>query len=117
MDPPAPADRSAGPTRGPRSQKPKSIGNLGHALDFVAIGNLGYALDFVAIGNLGNATRFVTIGHLGHDLVFVNIGNLGNCSDIAKIANDFGWLHAFGDGEGEKPQSLAILAKLSCLSS
>ena len=65
------------------------------------IGNLGHAIDFRAIGNLGN------------DLDFVNIGILGNCSDIAKIANDFGWLHAFGGGEGEKPQLLAILARLS----
>ncbi len=103
MDPPAPADRSAGPTRGPQAKTQKPIGSLGHALDFVAIGKLGNALDFRTIGNLGN------------DLVFVNIGNLGNCFAIAKIANDFGWLHAFGDGEGEKPQSLAILAKLSCL--
>lgn len=78
MDPPAPADRSAGPTRGPQAKTQKPIGSLGHALDFVAIGKLGNALDFRTIGNLGN------------DLVFVNIGNLGNCSDIAKIANDFG---------------------------
>jgi len=89
VDPPAPADRSAGPTRGPRSQKPKSIGSLGHALDFRTIGKLGNALDFGTIGNLGNATRLVTIGHLGYDLVFVTIGNLGNGFLIAKIANAF----------------------------
>lgn len=103
MDPPAPADRSAGPTRVPRSQKPKSIGSLGHALNFRTIGKLGNALDFRTIGNLGNAIHFV------------NIGNLGNCSDIAKIANDFGWRVSVGCEEGEKPQLLAILAKLSCL--
>ena len=87
----------------PRSQKPTSIGSLGHALDFVAIGKLGNALDFRTIGNLGNATKFV------------NLGNLGNCFAIAKIANDFGWRDSVGCEEGEKPQSLAILAKLSCL--
>ena len=100
MDPPAPADRSAGPTQGPRSQKPKSIGSLGHALDFVAIGKLGNALDFRTIGNLGNAMHFVTIG------------NLGNCFAIAKIANDFGWLHAFGGGEGEKPKIIGNIGKI-----
>ena len=89
MDPPAPADRSAGPTRGPQAKTQKPIGNLGHALDFVAIGKLGHALDFRTIGKLGN------------DLLFVNIGNLGNCFAIAKIANDFGWLHASG-GDGAK---------------
>ena len=115
MDPPAPADRSAGPTRGPQAKTQKPIGSLGHALDFVAIGKLGNALDFRTIGNLSNAMHFVTIGNLGNAIHFVNIGNLGNCSDIAKIANDFGWLHASGGGEGEKPQSLAILVKLSCL--
>ena len=91
MDPPAPADRLAGPTRGPQAKTQKPIGSLGHALDFVSIGKLGNALDFRTIGNLGNAIHFV------------NIGNLGNCSDIAKIANDFGWENAFGGGEGEKP--------------
>ena len=91
MDPPAPADRSAGPTRGLQAKTQKLIGSLGHALDFRTI------------GNLGNVMHFVTIG------------NLGNIRTIAKIANDFGWLHASGGGEGEKPQSLAILAKLSCL--
>lgn len=103
VDPPAPADRSAGPTRVPRSQKPKSIGNLGHALHFVAIGKLGNALDFRTIGNLGNAIHFV------------NIGTLGNCSDIAKIANDFGWLHAFGGGEGEKPKIIGNIGKIVML--
>ena len=103
MDPPAPADRSAGPTRGLQAKTQKPIGSLGHDLDFVAIGKLGDALDFRTIGNLGN------------DMHFVTIGNLGNCFAIAKIANDFGCLHASGGGEGEKPQSLAILAKLSCL--
>lgn len=103
MDPPAPADRSAGPTRGPQAKTQKPIGSLGHALDFVAIGKLGNALDFRTIGNLGNAIHFV------------NIGNIGNCSNIAKSANDFdGGTSAGGDG-GEKPYSLAILAKLSCL--
>ena len=29
------------------------------------------------------------MGNLGNALDFVNIGILGNCSDIAKIANDF----------------------------
>ena len=101
MDPPAPADRSAGPTRGPQAKTRKLIGNLGHALDFVAIGKLGNALDFRTIGNLSNAMHFVTIGILG------------NCSDIARIANDLGWFHASGGGEGEKPQPLAILARLS----
>ena len=91
-----------------------TIGNLGIDLLFVTIGKLGNDLDFRTIGNLGNALDFVNIGILGNDLLFVNIGILGNCSDIAKIANDFGWQHAFGDGEGEKPYSLAILAKLSC---
>ena len=103
MDPPAPADRSAGPTRGLQAKTQKPIGSLGHALDFVAIGKLGNALDFRTMGNLSNAMHFVTIG------------TFGNCSAVAKIANDFGWLHASGGGEGEKPQSLAILAKLSCL--
>lgn len=87
MGPPAPADRSAGPTRGPRSQKPKSIGNLGHALDFVTIGKLGHDLGFRTIGKIGNVTRLVTIGHLGHDLVFVTIGDIGNGFLVAKIAN------------------------------
>lgn len=103
MDPPAPADRLAGPTRGLQAKTQKPIGSLGHALDFVAIGKLGNALDFRTIGNLGNAIQFV------------NIGNLGNCSDIAKIANDFGVETSAGGGEGTQPQSLAILAKLSCL--
>ena len=78
---------------------------------------MGHAPKFVTIGNLGNDLLFVTIGSLGHALDFVTIGNLGNDKTVAKIANDFGWLHAFGDGEGEKPYSLAILAKLSCSSS
>ena len=91
MDPPALTCQAVGPTRGPQAKNRKPIGKLGHALDFVAIGKLGNALDFV------------------------NIGILGNCSDIAKIANVFGWENASGGGEGEKPQSLAILAKLSCL--
>ena len=78
MDPPAPADRSAGPTRGPQAKTQKPIGSLGHALDFVAIGSLGHALDFGTMGNLSNAMHFVTIGILG------------NCFAIANIANDFG---------------------------
>ena len=78
MDPPAPADRSAGPTRGLQAKTRKPIGNLGHALDFVAIGKLGNALDFRTIGNLSNAMHFVTIG------------TFGNCSAVAKIANNFG---------------------------
>ena len=82
----------------PKTRKP--IGNLGHALDFVAIGKLGHALDFVTIGKLGNATKFV------------NIGNLGNCSDIAKIANDFGWLHASGGDGGEKPLVIGNIGKI-----
>jgi hypothetical protein len=102
VDPPAPADRSAGPTRGLQAKTQKPIGSLGHDLDFVAIGKLGNALDFRTIGNLGN------------DMHFVTIGNLGNCSDIAKIANDFGWFHASGAGRAKSPKSLAILARLSC---
>ena len=112
MDPPAPADRLAGPTRVPRSQKPKPIGNLGHVLHFVAIGKLGNALDFRTIGNLGNAIHFVNIGHLGHDLVFVAIGNIGNGFLVANIANDFGWLHAFGCEEGEKPKIIGQIGKI-----
>ena len=100
MDPPAPADRSAGPTRGPQAKTQKPIGKLGHALDFVAIGKLGNALDFRTIGNLSNAMHFVTIG------------NLGNCSDIAKIANDFGCEDAFGGGEGEKPLVIGNIGKI-----
>jgi len=100
VDPPAPADRSAGPTRGPQAKTQKLIGSLGHALDFVAIGKLGNALDFRTIGNLGN------------DMHFVNIGNLGNCSDIAKIANDFGWLHASGGDGGEKPKIIGNIGKI-----
>ena len=73
---------------------------MGNDLLFVAIGKLGNALDFRAISNLGNA------------LDFVNIGILGNCSDIAKIANDFGWQHAFGDGEGEKPSVIGNIGKI-----
>ena len=84
----------------PRSQKPKSIGNLGHALHFVAIGKLGNALDFRTIGNLGNAIHFV------------NIGNLGNCSDIAKIANDFGWRVSVGCEEGEKLKIIGNIGKI-----
>lgn len=100
MDPPAPADRSAGPTRGLQAKTQKPIGSLGHVLDFVAIGKLGNALDFRTIGNLGN------------DLVFVNIGTLGNCSDIAKIANDFsGKTSAGGDG-GEKPKIIGNIGKI-----
>ena len=115
MDPPALTCQAVGPTRGPQAKTQKLIGNLGHALDFVAIGKLGNALDFRTIGNLGNDLVFINIGNLGNAMHFVTIGNLGNCSDIAKIANDFGWLHASGGGEGEKLQLLAILAKLSCL--
>ena len=103
MDPPAPADRSAGPTQGPRSQKPKSIGSLGHALDFVAIGKLGNALDFRTIGNLGNAMHFVTIG------------NLGNCFAIAKIANDFGWRDSVGCEEGTQPLVIGNIGKIVML--
>lgn len=113
MDPPALTSQAVGPTRGPQTKNRKPIGNLGHALDFVAIGNLGHAPKFVAIGKLGNALDFRIIGNLGNDLLFVNIGILGNCLKIAKSANDFGWLHASGGDGGEKPQSLAILAKLS----
>ena len=112
MDPPAPADRLAGPTRGLQAKTQKPIGKLGHALDFVAIGKLGHALDFRTIGNLSNAMHFVTIGNLGNDLVFVNIGNLGNCFAIAKIANDFVWFHASGGGEGEKPKIIGNIGKI-----
>lgn len=115
MDPPAPADRLAGPTRGPQAKNRKPIGSLGHALDFVAIGKLGNALDFRTIGSLGHALDFRTIGNLSNAMHFINIGTLGNRFAIAKIANDFdGGTSAGGDG-GEKPYSLAILAKLSCL--
>lgn len=93
-----------------KTQKP--IGSLGHALDFVAIGKLGNALDFRTIGNLSNAMHFVTIGNLGNDLLFVNIGNLGNCSAIAKIANDFVWLHASGGDGGEKPKIIGNIGKI-----
>ena len=117
MDPPALTCQAVGPTRGPQAKTRKPIGNLGHAPKFVTIGNLGNDLLFVTIGKLGNVLDFRTIGNLGNDLLFVNIGILGNCFAIAKIANDFGWQHAFGDGEGAKPYSLAILAKLSCSSS
>lgn len=112
MDPPAPADLSAGPTRGPQAKTRKPIGSLGHALDFVAIGKLGNALDFRTIGNLSNAMHFVTIGNLGNDLLFVNIGNLGNCSDIAKIANDFGWQHASGGRGGRKAPIIGNIGKI-----
>ena len=85
---------------------------MGHAPKFVTIGSLGHALDFVAIGSLGNDLLFVAIGNLGNDLLFVNIGILGNCSDIAKIANDFGWQHAFGDGEGTQPLVIGNIGKI-----
>ena len=88
---------------------------MGHAPKFVAIGNLGNDLLFVTIGSLGHALDFVTIGNLGNDLLFVNIGNLGNCSGIAKIANDFSWLHAFGDGEGAKPPFIGNIGKIVML--
>lgn len=97
----------------PKNRKP--IGNLGHAPKFVTIGNLGNDLDFRTIGNLGHALDFVTIGNLGNDLLFVNIGNLGNCSDIAKIANDFGWLHASGGGEGGQPLVIGNIGKIVML--
>ena len=97
----------------PKTQKP--IGSLGHALDFVAIGKLGNDLLFVAIGKLGHALDFRTIGNLGNDLVFINIGNLGNCFAIAKIANDFGWQHASGGGEGEKPKIIGNIGKIVML--
>ena len=112
MDPPAPADRSAGPTRGLQAKTQKPIGSLGHATKFVTIGKLGHALYFRTIGNLSNAMHFVTIGNLGNDLLFVNIGNLGNCSAIAKIANDFVWLHASGGDGGEKPKIIGNIGKI-----
>lgn len=73
---------------------------------------MGHALKFVAIGSLGNDLLFVNIGILGNALDFVNIGILGNCSDIAKNANDFGWLHAFGDGEGGQPLVIGKIGKI-----
>ena len=85
---------------------------MGYATKFVTIGNLGNDLLFVTIGKLGNALDFRTIGNLGNALDFVNIGILGNCSDIAKIANDFGWQHAFGDGEGAKPLFIGNIGKI-----
>ena len=112
MDPPALTCQAVGPTRGPQTKNPKTIGNLGHVPKFVTIGNLGNDLLFVTIGKLGNALDFRTIGNLGNALDFVNIGILGNCSDIAKIANDFGWLHASGGGEGEKPKIIGNIGKI-----
>ena len=103
MDPPALTCQAVGPTRGPQAKTRKPIGNLGHATKFVTIGNLGNDLLFVAIGNLGNA------------LDFVNIGILGNCSAIAKIANDFGWQHASGGGEGAKPSVIGNIGKIVML--
>ena len=100
MDPPAPADRSAGPTRGLQAKTRKPIGSLGHALNFVSIGKLGNVLDFRTMGNLGNVIHFVTIG------------NLGNCFAIAKIANVFGWENALGGGEGEKPKIIGNIGKI-----
>jgi len=92
--------QAVGPTRGPQTKNRKPIGNLGHALDFVAIGKLGNALDFGTIGNLGN------------DLLFVNIGNLGNDKTIAKIANDFGGgISAGGDG-GTQPKIIGNIGKI-----
>ena len=88
MNPPALTGQAVGPTRGPQAKNPKPIGNLGHALDFRTI------------GNLGNATKFV------------NIGNLGNDKPIAKIANDFGWQHALGDGEGTQPPFIGNIGKI-----
>jgi hypothetical protein len=76
---------------------------LGHAPKFVAIGKLGHALDFRTIGNLGN------------DLLFVNIGNLGNATKFVNIGNDFGWLHAFGDGEGTQPLVIGNIGKIVML--
>ena len=67
------------------------------------------------IGSLGHALDFRTIGNLGNDLLFVNIGILGNCSAIAKNANDFGWLHAFGDGEGTQPPVIGNIGKIVML--
>ena len=100
MDPPAPADRSAGPTRGPQAKTQKPIGSLGHDLDFVAIGKLGDALDFRTIGNLGN------------DMHFVTIGNLGNCFAIAKIANDFDGGTSAGGRWGRKAPIIGNIGKI-----
>lgn len=94
----------------PKTRKP--IGNLGHATKFVTVGNLGNDLDFVTIGKLGHALDFVTIGKLGNDLLFVNIGNLGNCLAVAKIANDFGGLHAFGDDGGGQLKIIGNIGKI-----
>ena len=88
---------------------------MGHAPKFVTIGNLGNDLLFVTIGKLGHALDFRTIGNLGNALDFVNIGILGNCSDIAKIANGFGWQHAFGDGEGTQPLVIGNIGKIVML--
>ena len=100
MDPPALTCQAVGPTRGPQAKNRKPIGNLGHAPKFVTIGNLGNDLLFVTIGKLGNALDFRTIG------------NLGNCFQIAKNANDFGWLHAFGGGEGGQPLFIGNIGKI-----
>jgi len=43
---------------------------------------------------------------------FVTIGTLGNCLNIAKSANDFGWLYASGGGEGEKPLVIGNIGKI-----
>ena len=88
---------------------------MGHATKFVTIGNLGNDLLFVTIGKLGHALDFRTIGNLGNALDFVNIGILGNCFAIAKIANDFGWQHAFGDGEGGQPLFIGNIGKIVML--
>lgn len=105
MDPPALTCQAVGPTRGPRSKKPKTIGSLGHALDFVTIGKLGNALKFVTIGKIGNATRLVTIG------------KIGNVRPIAKIANGrrerTGRERAWGAMGAKSPKSLVKLARLS----
>ena len=88
---------------------------MGHAPKFVTIGNLGNDLLFVTIGKLGHALDFRTIGNLGNALDFVNIGILGNCLKIAKIANGFGWQHAFGGDGGEKPLFIGNIGKIVML--
>lgn len=100
MDPPALTCQAAGPTRGPQSKSRKTIGNLGHALDFVTIGKLGNALDFRMIGKLGNV------------LGFVAIGKIGNVRPIAKNANASCGQNALGGGESQRAKVIGQIGKI-----
>ena len=88
MDPPALTCQAVGPTRGASNQKPKTIGKLGNAMDFVTIGKLGNAMDFVTIGKIGN------------------------CFPIAKNANAFSWTKCVGGDGGEKPKIIGQIGKI-----